>query len=149
MSDRQTVWVDTARCTGCSACVEVCSAGAITLLNGKARVDEETCTGCVICVDVCPEDAIQPIVSVQGELIPVAPRPAPTAYRPGSQMEAAGAAVAVAGAGLLMKATESLVRTVGRWLARIPTLTRSSVTRSSAGSKAGAGRRARHRRRGR
>ena len=43
--DTQTMWVDSDRCMGCGACVEVCPAGAIALVEGKARVDEETCIG--------------------------------------------------------------------------------------------------------
>jgi NAD-dependent dihydropyrimidine dehydrogenase PreA subunit len=151
MMDGQTVWADVTRCTGCGACVEVCPAGAITLVDGKARVDEELCTGCGACVDACPEGAIQPVVTVQGELVPAPERPAPIAYRPGPLAETAGAAVVVAGTGLLMKAAGALARAVGRWLTR-----RSAVTRPSAGSgtspagdRGGAGRQRRHRRRGR
>lgn len=150
MMDGQ-VWVDVTRCTGCSACVEVCPIGAIALVDGKARVDEELCTGCGACVDACPEGAIQPVITVQGELVPAPERPAPTVYRPGPLVETAGAAVVVAGTGLLMKAASALARAVGRWLTR-----RSAVTRPSAGSgtspagdRGGTGRQRRHRRRGR
>ena len=102
--------MDIARCTGCGACAEVCSAEAVSLVDGKACVDEDTCTGCGACVDGCPEDAIQPVV--QGELIPAPERPAPTVCRPGPLVETAGAAVVVAGAGLLMKAAGALARAV-------------------------------------
>ncbi len=146
--NKQTVWVDVTRCTGCGACVEVCPVGAIALVDGKARVDEELCTGCGACVDACPEGAIQPVV--QGELVSAPERPAPTVYRPSPLAETAGAAVVVAGTGLLMKAAGALARAVGRWLTR-----RSAVTRPSAGSgtspagdRGGTGRQRRHRRRG-
>jgi len=146
MMDKQTVGVDIARCTGCGVCVEVCPAGAIALVEGKARVDEETCTGCGACVDACPEDAIQPVI--QGELIPAPERPAPTVYRPGPLVETAGAAVVVAGAGLLVKAAGALARAVGRWLLRRPAATRPSTGAASrAGGGTDRGRRARHRRR--
>jgi NAD-dependent dihydropyrimidine dehydrogenase PreA subunit len=162
--DKQTVWVETARCTGCGACVEVCPAGAIALMDGKACIDEEACTGCGACVDACPEGAIQPVI--QGELIPAPERVASTVHQPSPLVETAGAAVVAAGAGLLMKAAGASVRAVGRWLMRRPAGTGPSLRRnfddlgrrraqtsaSSAESRAGGGagrrHRARHGRRG-
>ncbi len=154
--DMQKMWVDSDRCTGCGACVDVCPSGAITLVEGKAHIDEAICTGCAACVNVCPESAIQPVI--QGELVPAPERPAPTVYRPGPLVETAGAAVVVAGGGLLIKAARVLTRPVGRWLARRPAATRpflrqaqDTTTRGASRAKgeAGRGRRARHRRRGR
>ena len=95
MMGEQAMWVDERRCTGCGACAEVCPAGAIAMVDGKACVDEETCTGCEICMDVCPEGAIQPVI--QGELVPAPKRSAPTVYRPAPLAQTAGAAVVVAG----------------------------------------------------
>jgi len=151
MSDKQVVWVDMARCTGCGACVEVCPVEAIALVDGKARVDEKLCTGCEACADACPEGAIQPVVTVQGELVPAPERLAPTIYQPSPLVETAGAAVVVAGTGLLMKAAGALARAVGRWLARRSVATRPSVGSgtSPAGDRGGTGRQRRHRRRGR
>jgi len=150
MMDTQNVWMDVARCTGCGACVEVCPAGAIGLVDGKAHVDEELCIGCGACVDACPEDAIQPVV--QGELVPApvgarSPRP----YRPRPLAETADAAVVVAGTGLLMNAANALARAVGRWLARRSAVTRPSARSGTppAGDRGGVGDRRRHRRRGR
>ena len=142
------VWVDGARCTGCGLCVESCPVGALALSDGMARVDEEACTGCGACIDVCPESAIEPVV--QGELIPAPERPVPVVYRPGPLVQGASAALAVTGAGLLAKAGGALVRAVSLWLARQPAAPRSAVgRRTSAETPARAGRRARHRRRGR
>ena len=150
MMDGQTVWVDVTRCTGCGACVEVCPVGAIALIDGKARVEEELCTGCGVCLDACPEGAIQPVITVQGELVPAPERPAPTVYRPSPLAETAGAAVVVAGTRLLVKAASALARAAGRWLTQ-----RSAVSRPSTGSgtrpaggKGGTGRQRRRRRRG-
>lgn len=157
MKNGQTVWVDSDLCTGCGACVPVCPTGAISLVNGKAQVDQEMCRGCEACVSECPVDAIQPVI--QGELVPVRERPAPTVYRPSPLVETAGAAVAVAGTGLLMRAAGGLVRAAGRWLTRslsgssssLPRTVRGSVagTTPRAGSGMGGGRRVRRRRRGR
>jgi len=150
MMDKQMVWVDVARCTGCGECVKVCPAGAIALVDGKAHVYEEKCTGCGVCVDACPEGVIQPVVTVQGELVPAPERPAPTVSRPGPLAETAGTAVVVAGTGLLMKAASALARAVGRWLARRSVATRPSAGSgtSPAGDRGGTGRQRRHRRRG-
>lgn len=148
--ERGTVWIDVSRCTGCGACVEVCPVGAMTLVDGKARVDEETCTGCEVCVDACPEGAVQPVV--QGEIVPVPERPAPAVRQPSPLAEAAGAAAVAVGVGLLDRAGRALARAVGRWLTqpstgtRSPTAGDSSATRG--GGPAGRGCRARHRRRG-
>ena len=151
MMNKQMVWVDAVRCTGCGACVEVCLVEAIVLMDGKARVDEKTCTGCGACLDICPENAIQPVI--QGELVPAPERPAPTVYRPGPLAETAGAAVVATGVGLLAKAAGALVRAVGRWLTQGTAPTKSPVGGDSpsvgGGGGGGRGRRGRrHRRRG-
>ena len=148
--ERQTVWVDMARCTGCGACVEVCPVGAMALVDGKARVDEEACIGCEACVDACPEGAIQLVA--QGELVPVPERPAPAVRQPSPLAETAGAVAVATGVGLLAKAGRALVQAVGRWLTRSPAGAESPSTRASStpgsGGAAGRGRRVRHRRRG-
>jgi len=144
--DKQPMWVDSARCTGCGLCVGVCPTGAISMAAGKAHVDREICTGCAACVDECAVDAIQPVL--QGELVPAPERPAPTPYRPGPLAEAAGAAVAVAGTGLLVRVVGVLGRAVTRWLARRPTGGARPRARgaSPTGERTGGGRRARRRR---
>jgi len=45
-------------CTLCSACVDVCPDGAITLGEDAAQVDEQKCSGCGACVEACPTEAI-------------------------------------------------------------------------------------------
>jgi Fe-S-cluster-containing hydrogenase component 2 len=151
--ERQKVWIDVARCTGCGACVDVCPVGALALVDDKARVDEETCIGCEACVDACPEGAIQPVV--QGELVPVTERPAPAVRQPSPLAETAGAAVVAAGVGLLTTAGRALARAVERWLTRPSTGAGSPAARTSPASESGGaagrggrGRRARRRRRG-
>jgi ferredoxin len=152
MMERQKVWIDVARCTGCGACVQVCPVGAMSLVDGKASVDEEACTGCEACVDACPEGAIQPVV--QGELVPIPERPAPAVRQPSPLAETAGAVAVATGVGLLAKAGRALAQAVGRWLTRPSAGARpSSATEAPSAVKgestAGRGRRARHRQRGR
>jgi NAD-dependent dihydropyrimidine dehydrogenase PreA subunit len=150
MSERQTVWIDVQRCTGCAACVEACPVGAITLVNDKAHVDPETCTGCGACINACPEGAIQPVIA--GELVLVQERPVPAVRRPSPLAETAGAAVVAAGVGLLAKVARALTQVVGRWLSQPSAGTRPfaakapPVTEGRGG--VGRGRRPRHRRRG-
>jgi NAD-dependent dihydropyrimidine dehydrogenase PreA subunit len=144
MVNRQTMWVDVIRCTGCGACADVCPVGAIALMDGKAHVDEELCTGCNTCVGTCPEGAIQPVL--QGEIVAVPERPAPTVRWSSPLVETAGAAVVATGVGLLTRAAGAL----GRWLTRqsaAPSLPAAGRTLTTGGNgAAGRGRRARHRR---
>jgi Fe-S-cluster-containing hydrogenase component 2 len=148
--ERQKVWIDVARCTGCGACVEVCPVGAMALADGKACVDEETCIGCEACIGACPEGAIQPVV--QGELVPVPERLPPAVRQPNPLAETAGAVAVATGVGLLAKAGRALVRAVERWLARPPAQAGSPATEVPPTARSqgtpGRGRRARYRRRG-
>lgn len=41
------------RCTGCSACMQECPQGAISIKNGKAFTDTSVCVCCEDCVDIC------------------------------------------------------------------------------------------------
>ncbi len=45
-------------CTGCEMCVDVCPYDAITLVAGKAVVNEVLCEGCGTCVGTCVRAAI-------------------------------------------------------------------------------------------
>ena len=152
MQDKRIVWVDTARCSGCGACIEVCSAGAISLTDssahGLARIDEARCTGCEICLDACPTDALQPMDTVQGEIVHVKECPLPIPHQASPLAQMGGTAVAVAGTGLVMKAAGAVVHGIGRWLARGLTTSRRSAAQPSVAGRTGAGRRARHRWRG-
>jgi len=57
------ITIDSARCTGCGACVEVCPTGALYLVDGKATMDRALCRECEACLAACPNDAI--ILAVQ------------------------------------------------------------------------------------
>jgi heterodisulfide reductase subunit A len=45
-------------CNGCSGCVPVCPTNAISMQEGKAKIDPFLCTGCGACIPVCPQEAI-------------------------------------------------------------------------------------------
>ncbi len=50
--------VDQELCAGCGVCADVCSSGAIYLVDHRAVIDEDLCTQCQECVDACPNGAI-------------------------------------------------------------------------------------------
>lgn len=45
-------------CNGCQACVPVCPTKAISVVEGKAKIDPFQCNGCGACIPVCPQEAI-------------------------------------------------------------------------------------------
>ncbi|MEM3629725.1 MAG: 4Fe-4S binding protein [Candidatus Bathyarchaeia archaeon] len=45
-------------CNGCQACVPVCPVNAISMVEGKARIDPFQCIGCGACIPICPQNAI-------------------------------------------------------------------------------------------
>jgi ferredoxin len=47
----------TTRCEGCGECVAACQFRAITMVEGKAVVDETQCMGCGVCVSKCEKKA--------------------------------------------------------------------------------------------
>ena len=56
---RKIVQIDQEKCNGCGLCVPSCAEGAITLVNGKARLAADNlCDGLGACLGDCPQDAI-------------------------------------------------------------------------------------------
>lgn len=51
------VHLDAAKCTGCTACVKCCPTEAIRVVRGRAIVREERCIDCGLCVRACPHSA--------------------------------------------------------------------------------------------
>jgi heterodisulfide reductase subunit A len=45
-------------CNGCSACIPTCPTNAISMQEGKAKIDPFQCTGCGACIPICPQEAI-------------------------------------------------------------------------------------------
>jgi Pyruvate/2-oxoacid:ferredoxin oxidoreductase delta subunit len=112
------VWLDVTRCTGCGACVEVCPTGALTLVEGKARLDDALCKGCEVCIQACPVDALRPVLEI--EAVPLAehvPDNAPSSV-PASPSVGLLATVVAAGAQLAVQAAPLILQTLGQLLLR-------------------------------
>lgn len=47
-------------CTGCGLCLPYCTVRAISLVDGKAIVDEDLCVECQVCIrsNICPKKAL-------------------------------------------------------------------------------------------
>ncbi len=48
-------------CLGYGSCTKACQYGAISVVNGVAKVDEDLCTGCMACANACPRHLIVPV----------------------------------------------------------------------------------------
>ena len=48
-------------CTGCGTCVKACRGGALSLVDGKIRIDQARCVFCGYCGAACPNFAIKVI----------------------------------------------------------------------------------------
>ena len=46
-------------CVGCKMCSEICPAKAITMKDGKARIDRKKCIRCFCCQEFCPKSAMK------------------------------------------------------------------------------------------
>ena len=106
------------RCDGCGACVEVCPEGAISLVDGVARIDSGSCTECEACVQACPTGAIKvarPIAVREEPAAAVAERP-----RPSTLATLAGATLSFIGSQLLPRAADAIVNALDRGLSEKP-----------------------------
>ncbi|HWQ71287.1 MAG TPA: mercury methylation ferredoxin HgcB [Desulfitobacteriaceae bacterium] len=60
LKDVSTLKMDSAKCTGCGRCIEVCPHAVFTMINGKANiVQKNSCIECGACVKNCPFYALQ------------------------------------------------------------------------------------------
>ena len=48
---------DTDKCVGCKSCMRI-GCPAISVREGKARIDDTLCVGCGVCQQLCPTDAL-------------------------------------------------------------------------------------------
>ncbi|UWG95433.1 indolepyruvate ferredoxin oxidoreductase subunit alpha [Dehalobacter sp. DCM] len=50
--------VDTEKCTGCKRCIKELGCPAMSMADGKARIDLSLCYGCSLCTQICNLNAI-------------------------------------------------------------------------------------------
>ncbi|MCK9364051.1 MAG: 4Fe-4S binding protein [Syntrophales bacterium] len=56
---RKIIQIDEEKCNGCGQCVPSCAEGAITIVDGKARLSaEKYCDGLGACLGECPQGAL-------------------------------------------------------------------------------------------
>jgi ferredoxin len=56
---RKIITIDTDKCNGCGFCAEACHEGAISIIDGKAKLlQDDYCDGLGNCLPVCPAGAI-------------------------------------------------------------------------------------------
>jgi NAD-dependent dihydropyrimidine dehydrogenase PreA subunit len=132
-------------CTGCGACIDVCSIGAIHLLDQRAVIDDALCTACEACIEACPNEAIalhsvvEPSVSIvtlpKAETSPVTYSKKvvlPEVVTPTrSLVPLAGAALGFLGRELAPRLVDIVVNTLERRLARSTTTNVSTVSTST------------------
>ena len=46
-------------CKGCGDCINICPQQAISLIDGKSKIDKEKCIGCAECINICTQEAIK------------------------------------------------------------------------------------------
>ena len=62
---------DLSKCTGCDICVQFCPIQAISIEDGKAKINTKKCIGCEQCEIQCPEGAIKLIEQERSVFLPV------------------------------------------------------------------------------
>jgi len=55
---KKPIIADPNKCVGCKACMKI-GCPAISIVGGKATIDNTLCTGCGVCAQLCKLDALQ------------------------------------------------------------------------------------------
>ncbi len=55
---KKPIIADDHKCVGCKACMKI-GCPAISIVDGKAKIDNTLCTGCGVCAQLCKLDALQ------------------------------------------------------------------------------------------
>ena len=55
---KKPIIADPNKCVGCKACMKI-GCPAISIVDGKAKIDNTLCTGCGVCAQLCKLDALQ------------------------------------------------------------------------------------------
>ena len=55
---KKPIIADSDKCVGCKACMKI-GCPAISIVDGKAKIDNTLCTGCGVCAQLCKLDALQ------------------------------------------------------------------------------------------
>jgi len=79
------VYVDEARCVGCGLCADACPTGAISVVDGVAKVEQSLCRECEACLEACPSGAILALREPAKAGVPApvrTPAPTPIPVRP-------------------------------------------------------------------
>ena len=163
--ERYGIAVDTARCTGCGACIEACPTGALYLVEGKAAVDNALCRGCEACLGVCPVEALALMAQPETTTPPVRPAVQPLTRQPEPEvlrirtesaslpwrqrvLPVVGAALAWAGREIVPRVVDVVLETFERRADERQMTTRGGSSRAPSQGRGGKGRQHRHRRRG-
>lgn len=67
ISSSPQVRISPEKCSGCGRCVEACTAGALSLDQGRVSLDHDKCARCLQCVSVCRQGGISRVGTVMSK----------------------------------------------------------------------------------